>query len=135
VVVAAVAAAVVILLGSFTVVRCAVQPVGLTGQPVATADTPRSDLPTVGLAELPAQARETLVLVDRDGPFQYAKDGATFHNFEGLLPDRVEGYYREYTVPTPGDRDRGARRLVVGRGGDVYYTDDHYRSFRQVVRD
>jgi ribonuclease T1 len=100
----------------------------------AVAATPRSDLPAVALAGLPPQARDTIVLVDRGGPFPYAKDGTTFGNLEKLLPARPHGYYREYTVPTPGERDRGARRIVAGSGGDMYYTDDHYRSFRQVVR-
>lgn len=91
----------------------------------------------VGLADLPVEVRETLDLVRRDGPFPYARDGAVFHNREGLLPPRRTGYYAEYTVVTPGARDRGARRLVVGgwpRGAqENYYTDDHYRSFRLIV--
>jgi len=132
--VAAAVAAVAILVGSFTIARCAASPGGQAGQHVATVGTPVSGLPTVPVGDLPPQARETLVLVDRDGPFPYAKDGTTFNNLEGLLPDRPRGYYREYTVVTPGEADRGARRLVVGQGGDVYYTDDHYRSFRQVIR-
>lgn len=134
---AAVAAALAILLSSFAIAKCATeQSRAGTGptQPVA-ADTPRSGLPTVRVGELPVAARETLALVDRGGPFPYDKDGTTFNNFERVLPDRAGGYYREYTVPTPGERDRGARRLVVGDDGDVYYTDDHYRSFRQVIRD
>ena len=99
----------------------------------ATA-TPRSDLPAVTLAELPEQARTTLTLVDRGGPFPHRQDGTVFGNIEGRLPARERGYYREYTVPTPGSDDRGARRLVVGVGGDVYYTADHYGSFHQVLR-
>jgi ribonuclease T1 len=102
-------------------------------QPVAAA-TPRSDLPTIAVASLPAQARATLALIDRGGPFPYDKDGTVFSNLERLLPARPAGYYREYTVVTPGSDDRGTRRLVVGSGGDVYYTDDHYASFRQVLR-
>ncbi|CAL9384938.1 ribonuclease domain-containing protein [Streptomyces sp. enrichment culture] len=89
---------------------------------------------TVRVSDLPAEARETLALIDRGGPFPYERDGTVFGNFEGLLPDRERGYYREYTVRTPGERDRGARRLVTGRGGEVYYTDDHYDSFRAVLR-
>ncbi len=100
----------------------------------ASATTPHSGLPTVTVAQLPAQARETLVLIDKGGPFPYSRDGIVFANAERLLPQRERGYYHEYTVPTPGSRDRGARRLVVGVGGDVYYTDDHYASFRQVLR-
>ena len=88
-------------------------------------------LPEVPVAQLPKEAGETLALVKRGGPFPYKKDGATFGNFEQRLPARPRGYYREYTVPTPGARDRGARRIVAG-GGEYYYTDDHYRSFRRI---
>lgn len=91
-------------------------------------------LPTVSAAQLPAQARETLRLIDLGGPFPYVKDGAVFGNRERLLPRQPYGYYREYTVPTPGARDRGARRIIGGRDGDRYYTEDHYRSFRRIVR-
>jgi ribonuclease T1 len=59
----------------------------------------------------------------------------TFGNYEGLLPPRRRGYYREYTVPTPGARDRGARRIVAGRGGDYYWTADHYRTFKKIAED
>jgi ribonuclease T1 len=96
--------------------------------------TPVSGLPTVSVAELPREAVSTLALIDKGGPFPYDKDGSTFGNNERLLPQQQRGYYREYTVPTPGSRDRGARRLVAGREGDVYYTSDHYESFRQVLR-
>jgi len=85
----------------------------------------------VPVAALPKEARETLALVKRGGPFPYRQDGATFGNFEKRLPIRARGYYHEYTVPTPGARDRGARRIVAG-GGEYYYTDDHYRSFRRI---
>jgi len=91
-------------------------------------------LPTVSAAQLPAEARETLRLIDLGGPFPYFKDGTVFGNRERLLPTQPYGYYREYTVPTPGARDRGARRIIGGRDGDRYYTEDHYRSFRRVVR-
>lgn len=83
-------------------------------------------------AGLPAEALDTIALIQRGGPFAYRQDGQTFGNREGLLPAEARGYYREYTVPTPGSPDRGARRIVTG--GDPptawYYTDDHYRSFR-----
>lgn len=102
--------------------------------PTATHSTPASGLPTVTARELPAEATTTLALIDKGGPFPYEKDGDVFGNFEGLLPRQPRGYYREYTVPTPGSRDRGARRLVTGKDGDVYYTADHYASFRQVLR-
>lgn len=96
---------------------------------------------TVSLADLPPEARHTLKLIQRGGPFPYPhKDGSTFGNFEKRLPRQARGYYREYTVPTPGSRDRGARRLIAGSGrsgdvatsGEYYYTDDHYRSFRRI---
>ena len=86
----------------------------------------------VALASLPPEARATLALIDRKGPFPYARDGAVFGNRERLLPRRPRGYYREYTVKTPGKRHRGARRIVAGAGGERYYTDDHYRSFRRI---
>ncbi|AOR35464.1 ribonuclease N [Streptomyces fodineus] len=89
---------------------------------------------TVRQAQLPAEARRTLGLIDKGGPFPYAKDGVVFGNFEGRLPRHQRGYYREYTVRTPGSRDRGARRIVTGQGGEIYYTDDHYNSFRAVLR-
>ncbi|MFB7599483.1 ribonuclease domain-containing protein [Streptomyces sp. NPDC056160] len=89
---------------------------------------------TVRESRLPAEARHTLALVDRGGPFPYSQDGVVFGNFEKRLPKHVRGYYHEYTVKTPGSRDRGARRLVTGQGGEIYYTDDHYDSFRAVLR-
>lgn len=89
---------------------------------------------TVTAAQLPAEARATLALIDQGGPFPYAKDGVVFGNFERLLPKQQRGYYHEYTVKTPGERDRGARRIVTGQGGEIYYTDDHYKSFRAVLR-
>jgi ribonuclease T1 len=83
---------------------------------------------------LPSEALATLDLIRRGGPFPYRKDGTLFQNREGRLPDRPRGYYREYTVPTPGSPDRGARRIIAG--GDppreYYYTPDHYRSFRPI---
>jgi ribonuclease T1 len=82
---------------------------------------------------LPAEARQTLALVKAGGPFPYPQDGKTFQNREKRLPQREPGYYREYTVKTPGAHDRGARRIVAGRGGEYYYTDDHYRSFRRII--
>jgi ribonuclease T1 len=88
---------------------------------------------TIPLAELPPEAIETLLLIAEGGPYPYRQDDGVFGNREGLLPDRPSGTYREYTVETPGSPDRGARRLVVGDDREVYYTDDHYESFRFVV--
>jgi ribonuclease T1 len=79
-------------------------------------------------------ARQTLQAIDDGGPFRYTQDGAVFGNYERHLPDRPRGYYTEYTVDTPGSADRGARRIVVGRDGDFYYTEDHYNSFSRIIR-
>ncbi|MEU7822284.1 ribonuclease domain-containing protein [Catellatospora sp. NPDC049133] len=115
--------------------RTALAPSGGDGAPAASAvRTPVSGLPTVPLRDLPKEAVATVALIDANGPFPYDKDGTVFGNLEGILPRQPRGYYREYTVPTPGSRDRGARRLVAGRDGDLYYTADHYESFRQVLR-
>lgn len=89
------------------------------------------------LAALPPEARQTLQRIKAGGPFPYPrKDGSTFNNFEKRLPLKPRGHYREYTVPTPGARSRGARRIVAGSppatSGEYYYTDDHYRSFRRI---
>jgi ribonuclease T1 len=82
--------------------------------------------------DLPEEARQTLELIKSNGPFPHRQDGTTFGNREKRLPLRANGYYREYTVKTPGAKDRGARRIVAGNGGEFYYTEDHYRSFRKI---
>lgn len=89
---------------------------------------------TVALAELPREARETHALILRGGPFPYDRDGIEFRNFEKRLPKAARGHYREYTVRTPGERSRGARRLITGGEPPTvfYYTDDHYNSFRRI---
>jgi len=96
-------------------------------------------LPTIALSQLPPQARETHQRILSGGPFPYAKDGSVFFNRERLLPPQPRGWYREYTVPTPGAPNRGARRIVCG--GTVptapqacYYTADHYASFARIVQ-
>jgi ribonuclease T1 len=73
-----------------------------------------------------------LAAIDSEVPLPYAEDGQTFQNREGLLPAHPIGYYREYTVETPGSPDRGARRLVIGEAGETYYTADHYASFTRI---
>ena len=100
----------------------------------ASSNRPANGLATVKAADLPAEARKTLALIDQGGPYPYSRDGVVFGNFEGRLPKQKRGYYHEYTVKTPGSRDRGARRIVTGRSGEIYYTDDHYDSFRTVLR-
>lgn len=83
--------------------------------------------------QLPKEAIETLALIKKGGPYLHQRDGVVFGNREKLLPARERGWYREYTVRTPGERTRGARRIVAGRDGTLYYTDDHYRSFRRIL--
>lgn len=89
---------------------------------------------TVSASALPVEARDVLALIDRGGPFPYDRDGVVFENRERLLPDEPVGYYHEYTVPTPGSSDRGARRIITGDAGELYWTDDHYRSFERIKR-
>ena len=89
-------------------------------------------LPEIAVADLPREARETLRLIEQQGPFPYERDGTVFGNFEKRLPARERGYYREYTVLTPDVKHRGARRMVAGKGGERYYTDDHYKSFKRI---
>lgn len=91
---------------------------------------------SVSLQQLPAEARATLQLIDAGGPFPYRRDGIVFQNRERILPLQAKGYYREYTVQTPGRSDRGARRIVTGGQPPVvyYYTADHYSSFRRIQR-
>jgi ribonuclease T1 len=98
----------------------------------APAERAEGAIPEVAASELPAQARETIALIRKGGPFPYRRDGIVFGNFEERLPARARGYYREYTVRTPGAKDRGARRIVAGKSGELFYTDDHYNSFRRI---
>ena len=92
---------------------------------------------TVAAAQLPPEAVRTLNLIAAGGPYPYEKDGVVFGNRERLLPPHRRGYYHEYTVPTPGARDRGARRIVCGgplrRTDNCYYSDDHYASFNRII--
>jgi len=101
--------------------------------PAEAGNAAQEAISGVTLAELPAEARETLGLIRRGGPFPYSRDGIVFGNREGLLPHAPRGNYREYTVMTPGRRDRGARRIIASAKGEFYYTADHYRSFRRIL--
>ncbi len=85
--------------------------------------------------DLPPQARETLNLIKKGGPFPYPRDGVVFGNREHQLPAQPRGYYHEYTVKTPGAPDRGPRRIVCGPLPECYYTADHYRSFRRIAEE
>ena len=101
----------------------------------SSAVDPASGLKIVAVADLPQEAQNTLKLIDQGGPFPYSRDGVVFGNLEKVLPKHDRGYYHEYTVKTPGENDRGARRIVAGNGGERYYTDDHYQSFRRIAED
>jgi ribonuclease T1 len=98
------------------------------------ADAGPATITTVSASALPTEARDVIALIDRGGPFPYDRDGIVFENRERLLPAEAVGYYHEYTVPTPGSSDRGARRLISGSSGELYWTDDHYRSFERIQR-
>ena len=107
---------------------------GLAFVPAAAQRGPAPETPAgdIRVQDLPKEARATIELIRNKGPFPYAKDGAVFGNREGLLPKQKRGYYREYTVKTPGVRNRGARRIVAGAAGELFYTDDHYGHFRRI---
>ena len=93
---------------------------------------PSPPIAVVEAVELPKEARDTILLIRKGGPYPYAKDGAVFGNREGQLPPQKHGYYKEYTVKTPGVRTRGTRRIITGAGGELYYTDDHYNHLRRI---
>jgi ribonuclease T1 len=96
-----------------------------------------ADAAPIPVAQLPMEAQSTLKLIANGGPFPHARDGVIFGNYEKLLPMHARGYYHEYTVPTPGARTRGARRIICGGVkssiAECYYSDDHYQSFRKIV--
>ena len=103
-----------------------------------TGPAPEAASGTVALAQLPAQAQDMMKLIYAGGPFKFDKDGVVFGNRERILPAKTRGFYREYTVKTPGERTRGARRIVCGglqpaAPDACYYTDDHYASFRKIA--
>ncbi len=105
----------------------------LTGpSPSLPTTDPASGLPFIDPADLPPEALETLRLIEEGGPFPFDRDGITFQNREELLPEERSGYYREFTVITPGLSHRGARRIVAGEADERYYTADHYESFERV---
>ncbi|TAN84516.1 MAG: ribonuclease [Gallionella sp.] len=92
----------------------------------------RTGLPVIAVSELPLEARDTLRAIGQGGPFVYPRDGVTFKNYERILPKQPRGYYREYTVKTPGARNRGARRIVCGEPVECYYSADHYKTFKRI---
>ncbi|MBJ7904111.1 ribonuclease domain-containing protein [Streptomyces sp. NPDC004549] len=104
----------------------------LVGGTVATgtADAATASTGSICYGDLPSQAYDTLELIDQGGPFPYSQDGVVFQNREGVLPSQSSGYYHEYTVKTPGESTRGARRIVTGKAYEEdYYTSDHYATF------
>jgi ribonuclease T1 len=110
------------------------------GPNLVQAKGPLRNAPTETMAsnQLPPQGRDVMALIYQGGPFRHDKDGVVFGNRERILPAHPRGYYREYTVKTPNERSRGARRIVCGGPQPVapdacYYTDDHYASFRKIV--
>jgi guanyl-specific ribonuclease Sa len=112
-----------------------------TASPTAHAPSPtrqnKSGLPVCQLSSLPAEAATTVNLIHRGGPFPYSRDGIVFGNFERRLPNQQRGYYHEYTVPTPGAKTRGTRRVITGgepptNPPEFYYTGDHYETFCQI---
>jgi ribonuclease T1 len=121
--------AVAILLAMVTLVTV----LTMGGGPVEARTAPSAAFPVVAYNRLPVEAQQTIGLIQKGGPFPYPqKDGTVFGNFERRLPRAARGYYREYTVPTPGVRHRGARRIITGSPQEYYYTGDHYKSFALV---
>jgi guanyl-specific ribonuclease Sa len=106
------------------------KPVVTSAAQSETVPGANSGLDVEALSKLPAEAGKTWKLIEAKGPFPYPRnDGVTFQNREKRLPAKDSGYYKEYTVPTPGSSDRGARRIVTGSEKEVFYTGDHYSSF------
>ncbi len=97
--------------------------------PTPQQQSQQSGLQVKALSKLPPEAVVTWRTIQKGGPFKSNRDGIVFENREKLLPAKSNGYYHEYTVPTPGADDRGARRLITGESQELYYTDDHYASF------
>jgi guanyl-specific ribonuclease Sa len=134
------AVAVVVL--AWVVVRATLAPSAPAGQRGAASATytpgpqgtdPDSGRAWVAESALPPQARDTLALIRAGGPFPYPRsDNQVFDNRERLLPLHARGYYREFTVVTPGSEDRGAHRIITGSSGEKYWTDDHYASFSRI---
>ena len=93
----------------------------------------QESLSVIRVAELPVPARETLLAIKQGGPFAYPRDGVVFNNFEQVLPKRQRGYYHEYTVVTPGESNRGVRRIISGAAHEYYYTTDHYQTFKRIL--
>ena len=118
-------------LRGIAIVQLAAAVLATASMALARGPVPPRTIPAVNL---PTEAQATLALIRQGGPHRYRQDGSAFGNRERQLPSQPHGYYREYTVPTPGARDRGARRIIAGGNPPevFYYSDDHYRSFRRI---
>ena len=121
-------------LGLVVLLACALLSWTLTACGSAHVGAEPGSITTVAQKSLPPQARETLALIDRGGPFPYDQDGVVFENREGILPQEDYGYYHEYTVRDPSSSDRGPWRIVTGSSGEYYWTHDHYSSFERITR-
>ena len=118
-----------------TVMSAGFNPAAVQAKSVAS----ENGISAIAVAELPQSGRNMVKLISQGGPFKYDKDGSVFGNRERILPAKNRSYYREYTVQTPGERSRGARRIVCGgfvatTPDACYYTDDHYASFRRIIQ-
>lgn len=107
-------------------------PAGAHANTHQAAQGTHAEMALIGIADLPSEGRDTLRLIKQGGPFPYSRDGVVFGNFERILPKQSRGYYHEYTVKTPGARNRGARRIVCGPLPECYYTADHYKTFKRI---
>lgn len=107
-------------------------PAGAQADTHHTVQSVHASLAIISVAEMPPEGRDTLRAIKQGGPFAYSRDGVVFGNYERILPKQARGYYHEYTVKTPGARNRGARRIVCGPLPECYYTADHYKTFKQI---
>jgi ribonuclease T1 len=118
--------------GSSQVAKPSTSPFSLPSNEPASSQQPAADVARAYPEFLPPEAHAVLTRIAHGGPFEYRQDGSVFQNRERRLPTQPRGYYHEYTVETPGSRDRGARRIITGGEPprEYWYTDDHYRSFQ-----
>lgn len=119
-------------LGAACAAVLAVLALALAPLPAAAQRESKPAIGAVAPAQLPREARETMAMIRKGGPYPHQRDGIVFSNRERILPAKPRGYYREFTVRTPGEKTRGARRIVAGDAGELYYTDDHYATFRRI---
>jgi ribonuclease T1 len=126
-------AAIILLILLFSAEFVSIELPGSAGFAFAEAahSAPRQ-IDVISTRDLPPEALITINLLAKGGPFKHKQDGVIFGNREGILPHKPRGYYKEYTVETPGLSHRGARRIIAGAGGELYYTDDHYKSFKLI---